>query len=52
VAGSGHTVLAEGVKTIKVEGTNNTVKYKKATSSDGRLNSSISGVDNKIEKVN
>ncbi|MBP3943866.1 DUF3060 domain-containing protein [Sphingobacteriaceae bacterium WQ 2009] len=52
VAGSGHRVNAEEVRSIKVEGTNNTVYYKRATASDGRIVSSVSGVDNAVERSN
>ena len=51
IEGVDNIVVVNGVKTVTIEGTGNKVSYKKATGSDAKVKTSVSGVNNKITKI-
>lgn len=51
IEGVDNVVTVDDVKTVTIEGTGNKVSYKKSSAAEGKLKSSVSGVNNKITKA-
>lgn len=51
LSGAGHTITAEAVGFIEVSGANNTVVYKSGLNKDAKPKIKVSGVGNKVSKL-
>lgn len=51
IEGVDNIVKVDDVKTVTVEGTGNKVSYKKSSATDGKVKTTVSGVNNKIDKI-
>lgn len=51
IEGVDNIITVDEVKTVTIEGTGNKVTYKKSSNADGKVESKVEGVNNKIEKL-